>query len=564
VQAFLDEPIWEAKPESPPSVDTVVTALLHAGGAVQRLCSLPVERAAFVRPVAHNGGRWPAGHDAFQAAVPCFATAASIEALNWAVALFNEGAQHSRLRPPSADNVQARLDVVRQRLQPLAPQGINRFGLVQAAHATRTFCQPVVGGLYQLGTGAYARLLDSSVTDKTPALGVRMAASKWLTAQLLRHSGLPAPQQHRVASEQEALRAAQALGYPVVVKPEDQEQGRGVAADLVSPEQVAQAYRAARALSAQVLLEQHIEGNTHRLTVVEDEIIRVTRRQAGGVVGDGRHNIATLLQMQLATPDYQRRARRLGKALLVLDDEALGLLQQKGLTPSSVPADGQVVRLRRRDNINAGGTNTEVPVEAVHPANVQLALTAARLLRLDYAGVDLISQDITQPWWANGAGICEVNARPQLAARSSETRYYEHILRRLMGPQRHVPVRLELVLATTALGAVVARCRRQSAGCVASALGLHTGGEAPPVVVRNGFEAAQVALRRPDVHALTVVLTLDELQTHGLPVPLIDSFHIHGDPGETPQDWPSALLFAMPHMKTNSLCRDSAARVAPL
>jgi cyanophycin synthetase len=423
--------------------------------------------------------------------------------------------------------------------------------LVQAAQALRLFCQPVLGGgLYQFGTGVFARLFDSSVTDRTSAIGMQMAGNKWMTAQMLRRSALPAPRQHRVASEEEALRAAEAIGYPVVVKPEDQEQGRGVAADLISPAQVAAAFQSAFKLSARILVEQHIDGNTHRLTVVEGDVIRVTRRQAGGVVGDGQHNIATLLEMQLATEAYQRRARRLGKALLTLDEEALGLLAQKGFSPQSIPAEGQSVRLRRRDNINAGGTNTDIEIDQVHPANVQLAINAARLLRLDYAGVDLISRDITQPWWANGASMCEVNAWPQLAARNRETRYYEHILRRVMGPQSHIPVHLELVLDALALGGVVTRCLSEATGCLASAHGLHTGGGAPPLPMRNGFEAAQVALRRPDVHLLTVVLTLDELQTHGLPLPSIDTLRITGALGETWGAWPPALLFALPHMKT--------------
>lgn len=559
LEGIFEEPLPDASPEQALEDSDLVRLLLHTCGAVQRLCAVPVEAAMFVQVFEERPTDGDPEHDFFQVAMPSFSSAASVEAIKWSLALLNDLARAADPSSPHTIDVQARLKLARERLKPHAPQGINRFGMVQAALAARIFRQTVVEGTYQFGTGALARLLDSSVTDKTSALGTQLAASKWLTTQMLRSSGLPAPRQMRVKTEQEAVAAAETIGFPVVVKPENLEQGRGVSADLITTEQVIAAYQKARQLSSRIVVEKHIEGHTHRLTVIDGQIIRVTRRQAGGVTGNGLHDVITLLNEIHGSEDYQRVSRRLDPSRLALDEEAIGLLKQKGLTPQSIPAAGQYIRLRRRDNINAGGTNIDVELEDIHPANAQLALNAARLLRLDYAGVDLISSDITQPWWKNGAGICEINARPQLGSRNHETGYYEQILARLIGPSCHIPVHLELVIDPKDLREVIDRYPRSHAGCVASAIGLQLGDGTPTLRTRHGFEAAQMALRRTDVHTLTVVMTLSELQEHGLPVPFIDTLNITGDLDDDPNAWPKALVFAMPHIKHFELHTNSAA-----
>ena len=50
--------------------------------------------------------------------------------------------------------------------------------------------------------------------------------------------------------------------------------------------------------------------------------------------------------------------------------------------------------------------------ELIHPDNIDIALQATKLFGLHVAGVDIISPDITKPWYENGAIINEVNLSP--------------------------------------------------------------------------------------------------------------------------------------------------------
>jgi cyanophycin synthetase len=55
---------------------------------------------------------------------------------------------------------------------------------------------------------------------------------------------------------------------PVVVKPQDGNQGRGVTANLVDYEQVKAAYLTAAEISSNVLVERYVTGYDYRMLVV--------------------------------------------------------------------------------------------------------------------------------------------------------------------------------------------------------------------------------------------------------------------------------------------------------
>ena len=99
---------------------------------------------------------------------------------------------------------------------------------------------------------------------------------------------------------------------------------------------------------------------------------------------------------------------------MAFDDEAKEQLADQHLDWNSVPAHGRFIRLRGACNVASGGIPLSVPVHKVHPDNLSLALRAARVLRLDVAGVDLLIPDIERSWLETGASVCEVNAQPQM------------------------------------------------------------------------------------------------------------------------------------------------------
>jgi cyanophycin synthetase len=264
--------------------------------------------------------------------------------------------------------------------------------------------------LVQLGHGRYQQRIQATVTGRTPHIAVELASDKEETNKILATLGLPVPRQELVQSEGQAQRAARRIGFPVVTKPYNGNHGRGISIRLTSDEEVAQGFAVAREHSRSVIVESYLEGDDHRLLVVNGELVAATRRTPGHVVGDGVHTVAQLAEIVNRDP---RRGVGHEKVLtrLEIDEQALKMLGRAGLAPDSIPDPGQLVYLRSTANLSTGGTATDV-TDVIHPDNREMAERAVRAIGLDVGGVDFLTQDITESYRKIGGGICEVNAAP--------------------------------------------------------------------------------------------------------------------------------------------------------
>jgi cyanophycin synthetase len=268
------------------------------------------------------------------------------------------------------------------------------------------------GSLVQLGWGRHLRRIWTAETDGTPVIAETIAQDKDLTRQLLYDVGVPVPWGRPVVSADDAWAAAEELGLPVVVKPQYGNQGRGVSTNLTTREQVVAAYEVAAKLSGHIMVENYLPGHDHRLLVVGGKLVAASLREPAHVVGDGVSTIEALVAKTNLDP---RRSDGHATPLsyLKIDDIARGVLAEQGVTPTSIPAAGQIVLIRRNANLSTGGTATDV-TDRVHPDNALLAIDAARAVGLDIAGVDIVALDIGRPLKAQNGGVVEVNAGPGL------------------------------------------------------------------------------------------------------------------------------------------------------
>jgi cyanophycin synthetase len=264
--------------------------------------------------------------------------------------------------------------------------------------------------LVQLGHGKYQQRIQATVTGRTPHISVELASDKEETNKILAGLGLPVPQQELVQGEAQAVRAANRIGFPVVTKPYNGNHGRGISIRLTSDEEVAHGFNVAKEHSRSVIVETFLEGDDHRLLVVNGELVAATRRTPGHVLGDGEHTVEQLIDIVNQDP---RRGVGHEKVLtrLELDAQAHKMLQRAGLTAQSVPEKGVAVYLRSTANLSTGGTATDV-TDVIHPDNREMAERAVRAIGLDVGGVDFLSKNITESYRKIGGGICEVNAAP--------------------------------------------------------------------------------------------------------------------------------------------------------
>lgn len=280
---------------------------------------------------------------------------------------------------------------------------------------------------------------------------------KIVARNILRNAGLSvATSEAFDPSELDAgLRYAQRIGYPVVVKPTNLARGKGVSANVKTPQEFETAWRracsanqgwfrtaatfaravregpspSARNLSAYaevishahstarqhqsrpLLVEKHFEGNDFRAFVVGDDIVFMTQRKRANVVGDGHATVGELIERKNA---IRADNPYLCDYPIPTTLELLDRLTNAGLTLSHVPAAGETVILRSVSNLSAGGDSIDFTDDA-HPGFVDIAIRSVRAIPgLEYGGVDLITPDITAAPSANNHIVGEVEHSPAM------------------------------------------------------------------------------------------------------------------------------------------------------
>ena len=221
------------------------------------------------------------------------------------------------------------------------------------------------GSLVQFGWGSKQIRIQAAETGNTSAIAEAIAQDKDLTKMLLEAAGVPVPRGFVADDENQAWEIANKIGLPVVVKPRDGNQGKGVAVNIETREQLNAAFVIASDISRDVIVEQYIPGHDFRMLVINNQLVAAARRDPPSVIGDGQHTVTQLVE-QVNTDPLRGDGHATALTKIRFDEIALATLATQGLNAQSVPEKGKRVLLRNNANLSTGGSATDVTDE-VHP-----------------------------------------------------------------------------------------------------------------------------------------------------------------------------------------------------
>lgn len=197
----------------------------------------------------------------------------------------------------------------------------------------------------------------------------------------------------------------------VIVKPDASFGSRGVSVNLRNYDQVLNAVTVAQRIKQKhgdILVQQHVDGNEYRFTVLNGEVISVMLRETARVVGDGISTVAELIKRE----DDERTI--VNQTSMVRYPAIHEIIQDiSHLKSNQVLAKSEVLILSNSAMVS-GGTSVYEIKDKIHESYKQVAIKLADGLNSRFVIVDLFIQDSNAPATYDTVYFNEFNRSPAL------------------------------------------------------------------------------------------------------------------------------------------------------
>jgi cyanophycin synthetase len=294
-----------------------------------------------------------------------------------------------------------------------------------------------------------ARQTTTAIDDPVT---LSVAANKPLVCRLLAKRGLRTPKHFEFTLNS----VAQTLAFmgrfegEWVVKPANGASGLGVTTGVITRFDLVRAAVAAAAFGPNLIVERQIAGDVYRLLYLNGELLDAVLRKSPVVVADGVSSVRKLVRLE-------NRARlegghKFGQVLLSIDLDMRHTLAKQGLSLSSVPKRGTVVRLKTVVNQNSVADNVSA-TGLLCKSIISDGAAAAAAVGVQLAGIDVVTPDPAVPLAQSGGAILEVNTTPG---------YYYHYYQRNGGVAVAIPILSTLLQRPVCIEPLA--IQRQSAG----------------------------------------------------------------------------------------------------
>ncbi|MBY0755717.1 cyanophycin synthetase [Clostridium sardiniense] len=383
-------------------------------------------------------------------------------------------------------------------------------------------------GYYQIGYGKQGRIIEATIGSNTTCIGADIACDKMFTKTLLKSQSIPVADGEKVYNVIGLLKAAESIGYPVVLKPQCGNQGKGVFLNIKNEKELIKVYNKLSNEYKDIIIERYVSGNDYRVCVINNEVVAASLRIPPKVSGDGKRSISELIEELNNDPlrgdDHEKPLTK-----IKIDDDMKELLLESGYKLSSIPKVGEEVVLRRNANLSTGGMAIDCTDE-ICEENKRYCIKAAKIIGLDICGIDITALSIGEPIKEQGV-VMEVNAAPGIRMHhypsSGEPRDVgKAILNHLYnGKPRNIPV-IAITgtngkTTTTRLISYVLNLMGNTVG-MTSTEGIYIGDECIDIGDDTGYESAKSILLNKDVDVAVLETARGGMIKKGLAYDLAD------------------------------------------
>lgn len=261
-----------------------------------------------------------------------------------------------------------------------------------------------------LGYGVNTKYIEASITNETSTVGVDISMDKMLTKNILSMHEIPVPKGFLIHSTLELLLKAKEISYPIVLKPQYGNQGRGVFVNIKNSKEALRIFNKLKKEYESIILEEYITGDDFRVLLVDYKVVAVSKKYKPMVIGNGKNTILELIKIINKDP-LRGREHEKPMSTIKIDEELITSISKNGYSLNMILERGKILELRESANISTGGFS-EDKTDIISKENIEICERAARAINLNICGLDICAKDISKSIYEYDGYIIEVNACP--------------------------------------------------------------------------------------------------------------------------------------------------------
>lgn len=256
----------------------------------------------------------------------------------------------------------------------------------------------------------------SSSIMKDSLVGARIADNKDLLFKVIDEymPKFPKPKSINLKSNEviEFKLQKKQLNYPLVAKPTDGTHGDDVIVNIKNKKQLKIVLNTLFKNHNNIVVQEMLSGDDHRILIIGHKVKAVTKRIPAFIIGNGQKNIKELVEIENKHPMRSDGDHTSPLSQIIINEETNRLLQSINMNINSIPNKDDRIYLKQTANISTGGIGIDC-TDKVNLETITLAENLSELLEMNILGIDIITNDISQPL-NNDSGLIEANSCPGL------------------------------------------------------------------------------------------------------------------------------------------------------
>lgn len=192
--------------------------------------------------------------------------------------------------------------------------------------------------------------------------------------------------------------------FPLILKPIKGSRGQGMIGDIQDIKNLNE--RIISINPDNYIIQEQKKGKTYRILILNNKIIYVKESLPPFITGNNKDTISMLIKKlndQLKKKNKDSYVKRI----------SYNYIREQGFDKYSIPPNHKKILITNVINLGNGAQDyIYIPISHIHPVNLELFLKVSKIFKLNFSGIDYITNDLSTPYYFSEGNILEVNTKP--------------------------------------------------------------------------------------------------------------------------------------------------------